>query len=73
MRRLLIVCSSIVFALALGFGCGKKETKEQPGKVPVEVKEAEKLDTTRMDSAMMESTMVDTGVTEETEMPEDTI
>ncbi len=60
MRRLLVVFASMVFALALGYGCGKKETKEEPGKVPTEVKEAEKMDTTRMDSAMMDTMAMDT-------------
>jgi len=67
MKKLLIVFLSVAFCLALGYGCGKKET-EQPGKVPVEVKEAEMKDTTRMDTAMM-----DTGMMEEMEMPEDTM
>lgn len=43
-----------VFVMALAFGCGKKETKETD-KVPVEVKEAEQMDSTRMDSAAMET------------------
>ena len=73
MRRLLIVFSSMVFALALGYGCGKKETKEQPGKVPVEVKEAEMKDTTRMDTAMMDTTMVDTTMVDTMESPPDTM
>lgn len=72
MRRLLIVFASMVFALALGYGCGKKETKEEPGKVPTEVKEAEKMDTTSMDSAMMESTMTES-VTDTMEVSKDTM
>lgn len=67
MKRLLVVFMSVALVLALGYGCGKKET-EQPGKVPAEVKKEEMKDTTRMDTAM-----VDTGVMEETEMPEDTM
>jgi hypothetical protein len=59
MRKVLIVFLLIAFALAVGFGCGKKESEEPAGKVPPEVKKAEVMDTTRMDSAMMESTMVE--------------
>jgi len=73
MKRLLVVFSVIAFALAVGLGCGKKESEEPAGKVPVEVKKAETMDTTRMDSAMMESTMVETTAVDTLEEPEETM
>jgi nitrous oxide reductase accessory protein NosL len=74
MKRLLIVLTSIVLALALCYGCGKKET-EKPGKVPTEVKEAEMKDTTSMDTATMDTGMIDTGMTDtmKTKMKKDTM
>jgi hypothetical protein len=69
MRRLLIALSSMILALALCYGCGKKET-EKPGKVPTEVKEAEMKDTTRMDTAAMDTGMTDTM---KTKMKKDTM
>lgn len=54
MKRFFILLMVSVFVMALAFGCGKKETKETD-KVPVEVKEAEQMDSTRMDSAAMET------------------
>jgi len=68
MRKLVIAFLTIAFALAVSYGCGKKESAEPAGKVPTEVKEAETMDTTRMDSAMMESTTVDTA-----EVPQDSM
>ncbi len=73
MKRLLIVFSVIAFALAVSFGCGKKESGEQADKVPAEVKKAETMDTTRMDSAAMESTMVETTAVDTTEEPQDSM
>lgn len=73
MKRLLVVFSVIAFALAVSFGCGKKESEEPAGKVPAEVKKAETMDTTRMDSAMMESTMVESTAVDTTEEPHDTM
>lgn len=37
-------------------GCGK--TEQESDKMPVDVKEAEQMDTTRLDSAMHDSTMM---------------
>ena len=73
MRKVLVVFSVIAFALAGGFGCGKKESEEPAGKVPAEVKKAEVMDTTRMDSSLMESTMVETTAVDTTEEPQDSM
>ena len=59
MRRLLIAFMSIALALAVSYGCGKKESREHPDKVPPEVKKAEAMDSTRMDSVMMDTTEMD--------------
>ncbi|HKK20746.1 MAG TPA: hypothetical protein VJ983_04670 [candidate division Zixibacteria bacterium] len=50
MKRLIALGTMALFALALTAGCGKKESKESD-KVPEEVKKAEQMDSTRMDSA----------------------
>ena len=73
MRKLLVVFSVIAFALAVGFGCGKKESEDPAGKVPPEVKKAEVMDTTQMDSAMMESTMVESTAVDTTGEAQDSM
>ena len=60
MRWCLLFPSSVSLTLAVNAGCGKKESGGQAGKVPSEVKKAETMDTTGMDSAAAESTAVDT-------------
>ena len=52
MKKILVLLVIMALALAFVYGCGKKEA-EDTDKVPVEVKEAEVMDSTRMDSAVM--------------------
>ena len=61
MKRILLLLMIALLAIAMIYGCGKKEA-DSPDKVPVEVKEAETMDTTRMDSAVMDSAALDTVV-----------
>ncbi len=60
MKKIIVLLVIMALALAFVYGCGKKA--EETDKVPVEVKQAEVMDSTRMDSAAMEmdTTMVDT-------------
>jgi len=64
MRRLLIAFASVALVLAVGYGCGKKESGEPAGKVPTEVKKAETMDSTRLDSAMMDTTAAESTAAE---------
>ena len=52
--------------LAMVIGCGQKEAEETD--VPVEVKQAEQMDSTRLDSAAVDSMVPDT-----TEVPADSM
>lgn len=54
MKRVVVLFSVALLAMSLGYGCGKKEA-EEPGKVPIEVKQAETMDSTRMDSAAVDT------------------
>lgn len=60
MKKLLFLAALSLMVFALMVGCGKK-ADEATDKVPVEVKKAEMMDSTRMDSSMhkMDSTMMD--------------
>ncbi len=60
MKKLLFLAALSLIVFALMVGCGKK-ADEATDKVPVEVKKAEMMDSTRMDSGthMMDSTMMD--------------
>ena len=60
MKKLLLLTALSLFVLALLVGCGNK-TDEAQDKVPVETKQAEMMDSTRMDSGMevMDSTIID--------------
>ena len=60
MKKLLLLAALTLMVFALVVGCGKK-ADEATDKVPVEVKKAEMMDSTRMDSGthMMDSTMMD--------------
>lgn len=60
MKKLLFLAALTLMVFALLVGCGKK-ADEATDKVPVETKEAEMMDSTRMDSGMhmMDSTMMD--------------
>jgi len=73
MKKLLNVFLLIAFALAVSFGCGKKESGEPADKVPAEVKKAETMDTTRMDSAMMDTTVMESTTVDTTEEPPDSM
>jgi hypothetical protein len=50
-----VLLLSALFIMALALGCGEKAEKETE-KVPVEVKEAEQADTTRLDAAESDTT-----------------
>lgn len=52
MKRLLLLTLIAIIALGLVVSCGKKQ--EESDKMPAETKEAEMMDSTRMDSAMDE-------------------
>lgn len=54
MKRVVLLLMVALLALAMFYGCGKKEA-EEPDKVPVEVKQAETMDTTRLDSAALDT------------------
>ena len=61
MKRVILLLMVALLVLAMIYGCGKKEAESD--KVPVEVKEAEAMDTTKLDSAAMEAKeMMDTVV-----------
>ena len=66
MKKFIIVLVILSLILAMVIGCGQKEAEED--KVPVEVKQAEQMDSTRMDSATVDSMAMDT-----TEMPSDSM
>lgn len=51
MKKLLILFLVSIFVLGLIIGCGKKEAESD--KMPADVKEAEMMDSTRMDSSDM--------------------
>ena len=53
MKRFAIVAAVALAIFAFGSGCSKKT--EDTNKVPAEVKKAEMMDSTRMDSAMMDT------------------
>ncbi len=53
MKRFAVAAATILMVLAFGFGCSKKT--EDTNKVPAEVKKAEMMDSTRMDSAMADT------------------
>jgi hypothetical protein len=58
MKRILLTLVIAAFAMALVFGCTKKESAETD-KPPVEVQEAEAMDSTMMDSAVMDSAAIE--------------
>ena len=61
MKRLLITMVIAMVALTMVWGCGQKA--DDTGKTPPDVKEAESIDTTRMDSAMQTvDSLVEEGV-----------
>ncbi|MFH1688164.1 MAG: hypothetical protein ABIE70_11675 [bacterium] len=61
MKVLLMFGLILVFGLSLAvIGCGQKEAT--PDKPPLEVQEAESMDSTAMDSAAMEDVPVDSMV-----------
>lgn len=55
LKKLFVLSLSALFIMALALGCGEKAEKETE-KVPVEVKEAEQADSTRMDAAEADTT-----------------
>jgi len=57
MKKVFTLGLMVLFALALVAGCGQK-AEQEADKVPVEVKDAEMADSTRLDS--MATDMVDT-------------
>ena len=50
MKKVLILMLVAIVAMAMVWGCGQKA--DDAGKTPADVKEAESIDTTRLDSAM---------------------
>ena len=69
MRKILTAVLVLTLLLAFGVGCGKKEA-EKPGKAPEAVKQAEAMDTTRMDSAQVDTGALQEGGTDTAAMPE---
>lgn len=67
MKKLIVLLVILSLMLAMVVGCGQKEA-EDADKVPVEVKQAEQMDSTRMDSAAVDSMVPDT-----TEVPADSM
>ncbi|UCG62403.1 MAG: hypothetical protein JSV52_03710 [Candidatus Zixiibacteriota bacterium] len=59
MKKLIVLLVIVSLVLAMAYGCGKKEA-EETDKLPVEVKQAEQMDSTRMDSAAMDTATADT-------------
>ncbi len=59
MKRLTLLGLMALFVLALTVSCGKKESEESD-KVPLEVKQAEQMDSTRLDSAVTDTLMLKT-------------
>ena len=69
MKKLLITMVIALVALSLVWGCGQKA--DNTGKTPPDVKKAEAIDTTSMDSAtpdmgVVDSTVVDSAAKEAT-------
>jgi uncharacterized membrane protein affecting hemolysin expression len=61
MKRLGILILIVLFAVALLSACGQKEGETQATKQETQSKQAEMMDTTRMDSAAMDTAgMMDT-------------
>ncbi|MFZ5981425.1 MAG: hypothetical protein ACOYVF_12430 [Candidatus Zixiibacteriota bacterium] len=66
MKKILVLCFCLLFALSLLNGCGQKKEAEPDTSAAGHPEEV--MDSTRMDSAAMEVTPVDTtGVMEEVE------
>ncbi|RKX23503.1 MAG: hypothetical protein DRP47_12720 [Candidatus Zixiibacteriota bacterium] len=63
MKKLLILMVIALAAIALILGCGKK-ADENAGKTPPDVKKAEIIDSTRMDSAAADLEVIDSTATE---------
>lgn len=57
MKKLLILFLVSIFVFGLIIGCGKKDAESD--KMPAEVKEAEMMDSTRMDSSDMIDSLAD--------------
>ena len=71
MRRMLLICLMVTVGLALVIaGCGQDDTGDQTEKAPEEVKQAEAMDTTAMDSAAMEHGDIDL---DSAEVPHDSL
>ena len=62
-RRLLPILALLLILLVVAGGCGKK-TDDDDTKVPLEVKKAESMDSTRLDSALTDTIVVDSPATE---------
>lgn len=69
MKRVLLLMILTLALFAIIASCGKK-TEEQTDKVPVETKQAEMMDSTRMDSGMQ---MTDSTMMDSTEMTQDSM
>ncbi len=52
MKKFAMILAAGALISAIGIGCGKKESSEHMGKEPPEVKKAETMDSTRLDSAV---------------------
>ncbi|NOY89454.1 MAG: hypothetical protein GXO93_08750 [FCB group bacterium] len=53
-KRIIFLISLLLFVLTITFSCGKKKAQETD-KVPLEVKKAELMDSTRLDSAKVDT------------------
>lgn len=51
MKRIAYLCLGGLLLVGLSYGCGKKESTQDTTKEPTEVRQAEEMDTTAMDSA----------------------
>lgn len=72
MKRMLIILALIVLVLA-AYGCGQKQDDQSADKVPTEVKQAETMDSTRLDSATIDSTIADSAAIETVEEAHDSM
>lgn len=66
MKKFIVLLVIVSLMLAMVIGCGQQEAEETD--VPVEVKQAEQMDSTRLDSAAVDSMVPDT-----TEVPADSM
>ena len=58
MKKIVPILGLLVLLLAVGSGCGDQKSEDDT-KVPLEVKKAESMDSTRLDSALADTAAAD--------------